>query len=154
MVIRTAKAWILLVIIHAENGLAAPPPTANWEIDGRVTVQIYDCGEQRNNLCGRIVGLTPHHPLPRPYVDDHNPDPTLRTRRLCGLTIITGLHPDGPSRWTDGSFYNPEDGHTYGLKAQLDGPDKLLARVYRVIPLFGESKIGYRLPLDKINGNC
>jgi hypothetical protein len=31
----------------------------------------------------------------QPDVDRLNPDPTLRQRPLCGLTVIWGLQPDG-----------------------------------------------------------
>ena len=43
----------------------------------------------------------------QPDLDHLNPDPLLRQRHLCGLTIIWGLQPDGPSHWTAGWLYDP-----------------------------------------------
>ena len=53
--------------------------------------------------------------MDRLVLDKKNPDPALRQRPLCGLTIFWALRPAGPDRWTDGGFYNPDDGQTYSI---------------------------------------
>ena len=64
----------------------------------------------------------------RPYLDTLNPDPSLR-QRLCGLTIIWGLQPGDQGHWTGGSLYDPKDGVTYDLSAELTTPTTISARV-------------------------
>jgi len=73
----------------------------------RVAVQVFDCSGQ---LCGRIVWLLrPRTPTGQPDLDNRNPEPALRQRHLCGLTIIWGLQPGAPGHWTDGWLYDPQD---------------------------------------------
>jgi hypothetical protein len=62
--------------------------------------------------------LRPRTPAGQPDLDHLNPDPSLRQRHLCGLTIIWGLQPDGPSHWTGGWLYDPKDGVTYDVTAE------------------------------------
>ena len=68
--------------------------------------------------------LRPRTPAGQPDLDHLNPDPSLRQRHLCGLTIIWGLQPDGPSRWTGGWLYDPKDGVTYDVTAELTASNK------------------------------
>jgi uncharacterized protein (DUF2147 family) len=111
-------------------------------------------GWQPCRFFGRVRGLTPHEATSRPYLDRHNPDATKRRRPLCGVTIMGGLHPDGADHWSGGWFYNPDDGKTYRLSAELSSPDILVARVFVGIEMFGESKTAFRLPVGKIVGSC
>lgn len=116
----------------------AAPPQGVWLIDGKVAVQIFDC---KDRLCGRIVWLIkPRNLQGELDRDKKNRDPALRQRRLCGLTILWGLRPVGPDRWGDGWFYNPDDGNTYRISAQLTSPDVITARIYVRLPLFGRTK--------------
>jgi Uncharacterized protein conserved in bacteria (DUF2147) len=96
-------------------------PEGVWLIDNQVAVQVFDCS---GLLCGRIVGLViPRDPQDQLVLDKKNPDPVLRQRPLCGLTIIWGMQPAGPDRWTDGWFYSPDDGYTYNILAALNSAD-------------------------------
>ncbi len=98
---------------------SAGVPEGVWLIDDEVAVQIYGCS---NLLCGRILWLvTPRDPQGQLDLDKKNPDPALRQRPLCGLTIFWSLRPTGPDRWTDGWFYNPKDGKTYNISAEFKG---------------------------------
>lgn len=55
--------------------------------------------------------------------DVMNPDESLRTRHLVGLTIVTQLEPDGKGGWNNGKVYDPESGKTYSASAKLEGKD-------------------------------
>lgn len=113
-------------------------------MDGRVVVQIFDCASK---MCGRILWLkVPRDPQGELDQDKKNPDPRLRNRLLCGLTILWNLQPDGADRWEDGWFYNPDDGKTYRATAQLKSKDVMIARIYLGIPLFGETRTLGRVP--------
>jgi uncharacterized protein (DUF2147 family) len=131
---------------------AAAVPQGVWLIESRVAVQIFDCG---NLLCGRILWLAiPRDPQARLDRDKHNPIGTLRQRPLCGLIVIWGLRSAGPDRWEGGRFYNPDDGKTYNISAELTSADTLIARIYAGFPLFGATKILHRVPRGTSKGWC
>jgi uncharacterized protein (DUF2147 family) len=44
------------------------------------------------------------------------------------------------AEYVDGFVYNPEDGGTYKVKAELGGTDSLKVRGYLGISLFGQTK--------------
>jgi uncharacterized protein (DUF2147 family) len=130
----------------------AAVPQGVWLIDAKAAVQIFGC---QGLLCGRILWMTiPRDPQGQLNRDKKNPDPALRQRRLCGLTILWGLRPTGPDRWEGGWFYNPNDGKTYRASAQLRSADVIIARIYLGIPLFGETKILSRVPHGTSEGWC
>jgi uncharacterized protein (DUF2147 family) len=102
-------------------------PEGVWLIESNVAVQIFDCGGQ---LCGRIVWLRrPRDSAGQLERDLKNPDPALRQRLLCGLSVFWALQPAGPNEWKDGWFYNPEDGKTYRITAELRSASTIVARI-------------------------
>ena len=144
-------ALLLLTVAHSYPASAAVPD-GTWLFANRVAVQIFECS---GLLCGRIVWLPrPVSPAGRPDLDLLNPDPALRQRRLCGLTIIWGLQPDGQGQWSNGWLYDPKDGATYNVTAQLITPDTMSARVYRGMPLLGRTEILTRDPPLGFDGRC
>lgn len=86
--------------------------------------------------------------------DRHNPDAQLRARTLCGVTILWNLHPIGSNRWRRGWFYNPYDGATYRVSAELVSDDVIRARIYVGVPIFGEDKTLVRVPSETSDGWC
>ena len=106
-------------------------------------------------MCGRIVWLLrPRTPAGQPDVDRLNPNPALRQRPLCGLTIIWGLRPDGAGHWSNGWLYDPQDGSTYDVIAERIAPDRISARIYRGVPLLGRTEILIRDPQLSFDGRC
>jgi uncharacterized protein DUF2147 len=77
----------------------------------------------------------------------HRPQPDV-------LTILQGLQPAGLDRWNSGWFYNPDDGVTYRVSAELRSADVFVARVYLGVPLFGETKTLLRVPRLRSEGWC
>jgi uncharacterized protein (DUF2147 family) len=127
-------------------------PEGVWMIDGRVAVQIFGCGDV---MCGRVVWLrVPRDPQGQPKRDTHNPDPALRERRLCELTIFWNLRSAGRNSWVGGWFYNPDDGKTYRASAELRSADLIVARIYMGLPIFGETKTLLRIPRGTSDGWC
>lgn len=121
-------------------------------MDGRVAVQIFQC---EGLMCGRIIWLrVARDPQGALNLDKKNPVPALRQRKLCGLTILWGLRPTGSNRWVDGWFYNPDDGKTYSVTAQLESDDVIVARIYVGVPLFGKTKTLARVPHGVSEGWC
>jgi uncharacterized protein (DUF2147 family) len=143
---------ILLLMTARARPAASAVPEGTWLFANRVAVQIFECSTL---LCGRIVWLLrPDTPSGQPDLDNLNPDPGLRQRHLCGLTIIWGMQPVGSDHWSNGWLYDPKDGVTYNVSAELTAPDTISARVYRGVPLFGRTEILIRDPALSFNGRC
>jgi uncharacterized protein (DUF2147 family) len=97
---------------------AGPEATGTWRMaNGKVTVRVSRCGP---NLCGTVVGLRkPRDRKGKPRLDKENPNPTLRSRPVMGLTIMRNMRANGAGRWS-GTIYNPDDGKTYSAYMTLD----------------------------------
>ena len=96
-------------------------PAAAADIDGvwlspsrSAHVQITHCGEL---LCGKVISATQPKTNPN-FLDVHNKNPALRTRRVIGQMLLEGFS-GGPTEWTGGHLYNPGDGNTYNGKLTL-----------------------------------
>ena len=101
--------------------------------DGWIQITI-----QGDLLEGSIAG-SPNDDEEREF-DDRNPDPALRSRRLKGLTIMTGFQSGGDGRWTGGRIYDPNTGKTYkGTVTRLDA-NTLKIRGFIGVSLFGRSE--------------
>jgi uncharacterized protein (DUF2147 family) len=145
-------AVICLAVPSPRTTAAAAAPQGVWLIDTKAAVQIFSCGEL---LCGRVLWLqSPRNPEGQLDHDKNNPEPALRQRQLCGLTIFWGLHPTGSNRWGGGWFYNPDDGKTYRVSAEFRSADLIVARVYLGAPLFGQTKFLHRVPHGTSEGWC
>jgi uncharacterized protein (DUF2147 family) len=147
---RTARAAWLVAALSSSfpvpgTAASAMVPDGAWFIDGTGgAVQIFDCD---GLLCGRIIWLwTARDIAGRPASDKKNPDPAFRQRLLCGLTILQGLQPAGLDHWNSGSLYNPDDGVTYRVSAELRSANVFVARIYLGVPVFGETKTLLRVP--------
>jgi uncharacterized protein (DUF2147 family) len=142
----------LFLFVTSHTAALADIPQGEWLLDGKVVVQIFDCASK---MCGRILWLkVPRYPQGQLDRDKSNPNPTLRNRQLCGLTIIWNLQRASPDRWKDGWFYNPDDGKTYRVAARFESSDTIIARIYLGVPLFGETKTLRRVPHGTSAGWC
>lgn len=73
-----------------------------------------------------------------PKKDFRNPDKNLRNRSRQNIVNITNLvYKDG--EYIDGRLYNPDDGRTYRLKANLISTNELDFRGYVGISLLGKT---------------
>lgn len=155
------RAAYVVVLIIGLASFAVPgtavsavfSPAGAWLIGGTgAAVQIFDCN---GRLCGQIAWLrVARDNLGRLSRDGNNPNPAFRQRPLCGLTVLQGLKPAGPDRWNGGSLYNPDDGKTYSVSAELRSADVFVARIYLGVPLFGETKTLLRIPRLNSEGWC
>ena len=147
-----------LALAVAPRAAAAAPaapavPQGVWLMDGQVAVQIFEC--EGGLMCGRIVWLqVPRDPQGLANRDRKNPVPALRERKLCGLTILWGLRPTGSNRWADGWFYNPDDGKSYSVTANLKSDDVIVARIYVGVPVLGKTKTMSRVRHETTEGWC
>jgi len=132
-------ASITVSCLHAET-----PVQGKWLTEEKTSIiEIYGCGF--DTLCGRLLWLRPPPTDNNPdAVDDRNPQPDLRRRKLCGLVIMWGLRPVAPNEWDGGTLYDPQSGHTYSGKMILRPDDTLSLRGYIAISLIGRSQIWTR----------
>ena len=72
-------------------------PIGVWATAGGEShVKIEDCG---GKLCGTIIWLKePLNKEGKDDVDSENPDPSLRTRKLAGMSLLKRFYP-GPERF-------------------------------------------------------
>ena len=146
------RLWLLLLAFSA--GLAALPARAQqagvtglWLVsDKDAIIEIAPCGAL---MCGRIVWLKePLKPDGTVKRDEHNSDPALRNRPICGLPLMWQFKQAGPAKWEEGRIYDPTDGSVYHAEMQLDGPDTLRLRGYVLMPLLGQSRVWTRVPAN------
>jgi uncharacterized protein (DUF2147 family) len=148
---RSACAILLLMTVAALPASSAMPG-GTWMFANSVALQFFDCS---GLLCGKIVWLLrPDNPAGQPDLDYSNPDPALRQRHLCGLTIIWGMQSNRQDQWSNGSLYDPKEGITYNVTAELTSPSTITARVYRGTPLLGRTEILTRDPPLRPDGRC
>jgi uncharacterized protein (DUF2147 family) len=81
-----------------------------------------------------ILAWSPEHKK-----DVNNKDPKLRDRPVVGIVLMWNLRYDD-GEYVDGYVYNPEDGGTYRIKAEVLAPDSLKIRGYLGIALFGQTQ--------------
>jgi uncharacterized protein (DUF2147 family) len=149
------KSLVLLLALAGvayADAASAEVPEGVWLVNGEAAVQIFECNSL---LCGRIRWLqAPRDSQGQFKRDTSNPDPALRQRELCGLTVIRDLRASGPNHWDDGWFYYPGSGKTYGIKMELTSSDALVARLYLGSSLVGETKILKRVLHGTSEGWC
>ena len=90
-----------------------------WKLeDGSAIVEIYKQGDVYN---GKIIWLqNPTEADGSPAVDSENPDKSLRSRRIIGLNMLSGLEKNG-GEYTGGSIYDPGNGKTYNCSMRVEG---------------------------------
>ena len=101
------------------SAAAASPASGVWHApDKNATIQVYDCGSA---ICGRVMDSDDLRANPD-LRDAKNSDAALKSRKVKGLVIMTGLS-GGPTEWSGGSVYDPTSGHTYHGSFTLVGSD-------------------------------
>jgi uncharacterized protein (DUF2147 family) len=104
--------------------------------DGDGWIEIRQDG---NEFIGVIRGSPDDADQDPERVDDKNPDPSLRHRKLLGLTIMRGFRHDGGMRWSGGRIYDPNSGNTYKGNLRLLDRDTLRVRGFIGLSVFGRS---------------
>ena len=93
-------------------------------------VEIARCG---NSLCGKLVSS--NHIRENPALKDvKNKDEAQRGRTLKNLQMLYDFT-GGPTKWTGGKVYNPEDGGTYSGTIEMISDSELKLKGCIVAPL-------------------
>ncbi len=119
----------------------------NWKTPSGSVVHIDRCG---GAVCLWLIYVSR---TATAMTDIHNPDPSLRSRSLCGLKIGSGFNLNGPEQATGGMLYDPKTGKTYHGEMALNH-SSLQLRGYVGIPLFGQSQTWTRpsTPVEACKG--
>ncbi len=121
MIAKTLAFALAATLLAAASAQAEPGAVGEWSTHhANGVVRIGECGDA---LCGKVVASDQIKADPDAK-DERNADKSLRGRPLKGLTIFSGVK-GGPSEWTGGSIYNPEDGKTYHGSIKLIDADTL-----------------------------
>ena len=118
-----------------DRASTAPPPDAivgDWWTEGKEG-RIRFVRSADGTYSGILVGGND------PGTDVNNKDPALRKRPLLGSVLMWHLRPDD-GEYVDGYVYNPRNGETYRMKAELTGKAALKIRGYLGISLLGQSQ--------------
>lgn len=116
------------VIFTLASGMALAPanaaePIGTWLTQNRdAQIRVARCGQA---VCGTIVWIK--DPIDaqtgQPPVDNRNPDPSKRNRKIVGLRIFA-MASDGNGGWA-GGIYNADDGQTYAGKLVMRSAEQL-----------------------------
>jgi uncharacterized protein (DUF2147 family) len=123
----------------------AQSATGYWLTENeRSVIYIHPCEGDKDELCGDIHWIIDGGM----QYDSENPDPELRDRPLCSLTVLRGFEQQTDKKWTDGKIYKADDGKTYNGVLQLLPTGKMLVRGYVGLPLLGKSQKWTRVEPD------
>lgn len=95
-------------------------PAGVWLTEkGDARVRVSKCG---SGICGKVVWLRePTNPATgEPFTDDKNPNASLASRPMIGLSLFNDMRPTGHGHWA-GRIYNADDGQFYASKVTLHG---------------------------------
>ena len=131
----SAAAALAIAIAPA---FAADPISGQWVTqDKEAVVTISNCG---NSVCGKITRFLVPPPGGADQRDIHNPDKSLRSRKLMGLSVLSGFSEDG-DQWR-GEIYDPKTGKTYRSVIQRKGANKL--EVKGCVAIFCQTQVWTR----------
>ena len=114
------KLFVCMMVMLAPLCAAlAQDVVGKWKLeDGSAIVEVYRQGDVFN---GKIVWLkNPTNADGSPTVDALNPDAKLRSRKVLGLNMLSGLKKNG-GEYTGGSIYDPGNGKTYNCSMKVEG---------------------------------
>lgn len=117
-------------------------PTGLWLTQNeRSVVELYQCQQGKPQLCGKIAWIIKDGM----QFDTKNPDASKHNRPLCGMTILSGLSMDTPTKWSGGKVYKADEGDTYDANMTILGENKLEVRGFVGMSMFGKTQTWTRV---------
>ena len=103
----------------AAPAAADPREVGIWYDDtGKGAVKIEICTP--TNFCGKIYWLKePMAENGQPKIDSYNPEPSMRTRPICGLPVLGDLEQISDGGFDNGWVYDPKEGKSYSVALDL-----------------------------------
>lgn len=144
------------LIVLFLSGVTAHPAKPNNEADRicgkwissnkNLIVQIYKSG---NSYRGKMVWFKSddNSKSMEEWTDKHNPDPTLRSRKILGIDVISGAVYDPRSEsWENGKIYDAQTGRFWSASARLDNDGILKVIGYWHFKFIGKTMVFNRVP--------
>lgn len=115
--------------------------TGKWmNTDKNLEVEVYKAGNEYN---GRVIWFDDTDDKSSPMNerrDTKNPDKSLRSRKIIGLVVMTGLvYNNDDDEWQDGRIYDSSSGKDWNAKAWINDEGILKVRGYWHFSIFGEN---------------
>src|SRR5262249_28731428 len=117
------RAAALIVLLSFAMPAFAEELIGTWLTQEKdAQIKVAPCGKA---LCGTVAWLRDavDQKTGKPPVDDKNPDPAKRTRRILGIQIFA-MEQDASGSWA-GGIYNSDDGKTYEGRLSPQGDSEL-----------------------------
>lgn len=108
--------------------------------DKKLIVEVY---KEKEQFKAKIVWFNddPSKPMAE-WRDKHNPDPTLRNRRILGLEILNGLRYDEKSHsWEGGTIYDAQHGKQWDAAGYIDKDGTLKVKGYWHFKFIGKAML-------------
>lgn len=75
------------------------------------------------------------------FIDEKNPKPALRNRKLLGMDVMSGLHYDDKEKqWVDGQIYDATTGKQWDSIVWLADDHYLKVKGYWVFKFISQTK--------------
>jgi uncharacterized protein (DUF2147 family) len=106
--------------------------------DKKLIVQVF---KEKSRFKAKIVWFNddPSKPMEE-WRDKHNPNPSLRNRRIVGLEILDGLRYDADGHtWEGGKIYDAQHGKYWDAAGYIDKDGSLKVKGYWHIKLIGRT---------------
>jgi len=117
-------------------------PTGLWLTENqRSAIELYQCKKGEPVLCGKIAWIIQDGM----QFDTKNPDASQHKKPLCGMTILSGLRMEEPSKWTGGKVYKADEGSMYDAKMTVLSDNALELRGFAGISMFGKTQTWKRV---------
>ena len=112
---------ISALLMLAASSSSIPDVKGYWiTADRTAVVRVTTCGTE---VCGTITRILKRGPKV-PRTDLNNPQPSLRSRPLIGLQVLSGFALRG-SNWVGGRAYDPKTGKSYKAKLRPNADETL-----------------------------
>src|SRR5580765_5563422 len=129
---------ICTIKTHAQN--KEDTILGKWEsTEKNLIVQVY---KQDNTFKARIVWFYDEidTALVNTRLDEKNPDKALRSRKIIGLDVLSGLvYNPRQNKWTGGKIYDTHSGKTWNATVRLTSPDLMSVRGFYGVRLLGKT---------------
>ena len=109
-----------------------------WEAKNKTKIEVFKAGiEYQSRLLYAVKAMEKDGTTFKK--DEHNPDPSQRSRSLQNTVYITGMVWD-EEKWTGGQLYHSSSGTHYKCYCKIK-EGKLLVRDYMFFPLLGSTLV-------------
>jgi uncharacterized protein (DUF2147 family) len=138
------KALIILLFVcapvagMARGAASGSPILGQWITDKKdLIVEVFLKGTQYG---ARIVWAADNSAAPEKRLDEKNPDPALRNRKVFGMEVLDGLtYNETDHCWENGHIYDATSGKTWRASARLEASEQLVVRGYWGFEIFGKT---------------